>query len=357
MCAFQILRFDDGEVLTRFRAFLSILWERAGFQALLAPVDLPGGGVGHQVIEQSSGLQDVNPFTPFMPSNIAGLVDDFRRQYPEGRLAVIMRPCELRTLAELAKRRRLAAGYSNGGSPYGDLITIGVDCAGTYPAGEYNHRLAVSGQPAVLYEVLSSGCDGISGMGRLRSACQLCTTPAPKGSDLTIGTLGAAPFRWLLVGANSQDLEARLLLMEIGDGEADLHQARQRDRALESITQERAIHQAHLFSDPGLRIGDLSGLLACLSRCTLCADCLDACPLYEGELSGMLGVGSSQSRQRPLLSELIDVSRWLASCSVCGMCHEACTNGVNLLPLIAILSQRIREGLGTREGDPILHPY
>jgi Fe-S oxidoreductase len=92
--------------------------------------------------------------------------------------------------------------------------------------------------------------------------------------------------------------------------------------------------------------------MAMLARCTLCADCLDACPLYDGELSGMLGVRETQQRAHPLLTELVSVCRWLASCSGCGMCQETCEQGVSLTPLIITLSHRIQHGLKYRPGDP-----
>ena len=93
--------------------------------------------------------------------------------------------------------------------------------------------------------------------------------------------------------------------------------------------------------------------MAMFARCTLCADCLDACPLYDGELTGMLGV-SSEARQKvhPLLSEMVGVSRWLASCSGCGMCQEACEHNVSLARVVTVLSHRIQNELHYRPGDP-----
>lgn len=74
--------------------------------------------------------------------------------------------------------------------------------------------------------------------------------------------------------------------------------------------------------------------------------------MYYGEFSGMLGVGGSHKPSRPLLSELVEVSRWLASCSGCGMCQEACEHGVLVATLISLLAQSIREPLHYHAGDP-----
>jgi formate dehydrogenase (coenzyme F420) beta subunit len=318
---------------------------KSGLQAMLAPVEQPDGVILHQVIEDPQGLPAVNPFAPYMPANIIAQLDEFAQEHPTGRLAVILRPCELRTLHVLQK-------HGNGMKALdGRLIVIGVDCAGTYPAGTYR-QAGTAGREGALTDLLCySAGDGPPK--EIREACQLCEWPAPSGADTVIGFLGTASDGILLVIPGNGRPHSRLELSGITDGPATAEQASRRDLAISQVAAERAVQRAMLAFDPTYSRGDLTGLLACLSRCTLCADCLDACPLYNGELSGMLGVGYSQQRQRPLLSELIDLSRWLASCSGCGMCQEACTHGVALMPFISIVSHRIRQELGVPSLDPL----
>jgi Fe-S oxidoreductase len=100
------------------------------------------------------------------------------------------------------------------------------------------------------------------------------------------------------------------------------------------------------------RMGELGSVLSWLAKCSLCGDCLDACPLYDGELSGLLGIGTARYGGQPLLAEVVEVSRWLASCAGCGMCEEACTSDVPLTVLISSLAHRIREELHYPSGDP-----
>jgi len=57
-------------------------------------------------------------------------------------------------------------------------------------------------------------------------------------------------------------------------------------------------------------------------------------------------------RERPPLAELVDVSRWLASCSGCGMCEAACNQDVPLMLLISSLSHQIQDGLHHHVGTP-----
>ncbi len=77
----------------------------------------------------------------------------------------------------------------------------------------------------------------------------------------------------------------------------------------------------------------LAGALTTLATCTECRLCLQACPLYDGELDD-----TSVS----LVGQLGAVAKWLVSCSGCGMCEESCPNGVPLAVLARSLSRPLR---------------
>jgi Fe-S oxidoreductase len=67
----------------------------------------------------------------------------------------------------------------------------------------------------------------------------------------------------------------------------------------------------------------------------------------------MLGIGGELQSKRPQLSELVQVTRFLASCTGCGMCAEACSAGIPLVPLILDLSRLIRAELHYAVGNPL----
>ena len=82
-----------------------------------------------------------------------------------------------------------------------------------------------------------------------------------------------------------------------------------------------------------MAFGGLAGALTTLATCTECRLCLQACPLYDGELD---------DPRLSLVGQLGAVSRWLVSCSGCGMCEESCPNGVPLAVLARALSRPLR---------------
>lgn len=351
----RVLSFDSGNGLNRLREFLWMFWKWNAFSAMLAPVELPdGAGVTAQIIDDPERIAEVNPFAPVMLSNSTAMFEEFLRSYPGGRLITILRPCELSTLIEQKKRNRITFASPTVDRSTDELVVlVGVDCPGTYPKEQYNQRVIDSGIESITNEALLYGGDGGLLRNQLRLACQLCDSPVPKGADITIGFLGVAPHHYISITPRDQFIDNLLNLEESTDQIASEHHVQNRQAIIRAIKKECASRRNQLMVGKTWKIGDLCNLLACSARCTLCADCLDACPLYKGELSGMLGVGTSQQRQQPLLLEFVTLSRWLAACSGCGMCQEACEHGVSLFPLIYVLSHRIREELNYPVGDPL----
>jgi ferredoxin len=201
-------------------------------------------------------------------------------------------------------------------------------------------------------EALACGAENRFFPGPLRRACQLCERPVPIGADLTIGIFGTSSEQSLFIIPKDETTDARLELAYSTDGFATQTEGSGRESAVKAILAASAARRDDLSGDEQGRPGNISSLLVSFARCSLCADCLDACPLYEGELSGMLSVGTLRQREQPVLAELIGISRWLASCSGCGMCEEVCEWDIPLTLLMARLSQYIHQELHYVAGEP-----
>jgi formate dehydrogenase subunit beta len=268
---------------------------------------------------------------------------------------VLLRPCELCTWVELQKRKRACQPSNHPPEALRSprLVILGVDCAGTYQGSQYARRVQMHGPEAVLQEVLKAVDPHQLESLPLRTACRLCTGPAPCAADLTIGAIGVASQRSLLVIARDEGVDDLLRLPEATDRMATQAEVALREAALQAIQEGRLRQWEARKAASAQYPGDFARLVASFTRCTLCADCLDACPLYHGELSSLLGVGSDHQPKRPVLSELVEVSRWLVSCSGCGMCEEACGCGIPLALLVLTFSQLIREELRYAVGDPL----
>jgi formate dehydrogenase subunit beta len=340
----RIIQVRDGETLHALREFLAAWWRRYALEALLAPVEVPARStVVTQVIEDPLELAAVNPFAPVMLGNAAASIGEVARRYAGRHVAALLRPCELRTLIELRQQGRLPAEADA-------IIILGVDCLGTFPVDGYAQRVQARGIQAVTREALAYADEGGLSPQAFRTACQICTWPAPRGADLTLGVLGTNSGEYLLLIARDEATDARLELDAVTAGLATESQVVRREVAVGAVAAQRAKTRAHLggATHDGQRFDDLGRVLSWFATCSLCGDCLDACPLYNGELSGLLGVHGA----RPPLAELVQVSRWLATCSGCGMCEVACGQNVPLMRLISSLSYQIQGALQHTPGDP-----
>jgi ferredoxin len=185
----------------------------------------------------------------------------------------------------------------------------------------------------------------------VRFACQVCDAAGPQEADVTIGTFGVVPQDVLLVIAKDEKTDQRLRLSAVTDGPATEQQVEWRELMQGKFADTRAQRRAELLHTQLEQTEGFAELMAAFARCTLCADCLDACPLYEGELTGMLGVREVHQLGNPLLPGLVRVSRWLASCAGCGMCQEVCDRAVPLTPLITTFHLRMQKDLHYQAGN------
>jgi formate dehydrogenase subunit beta len=350
----RMLAVQEGETNRAFQGFLSELWALHGLEALLAPVELPDRSrVSARVIRDPAELEMVNPFIPLMHSNAASVTWQFIQKEKARRIAIVLRPCELRALVELEKRASLsgAPGETKPEAADGKFITvIGVDCLGTF--------LPDSDDLANLEELtintLHNASEGGLKPQRFRTACQMCDWPAPRGADLVVGTIGIDNEKYLLLISADEATDERLGLESFNLEQADEYMVSHREMVVGAIADTRAGLRRALVEELGgdRRFSDLGSFLAWFASCDLCGRCLNACPLYAGELSSLFGKPREDHAGYSPLAELVLLSRWIASCSGCGMCEETCVQDVPLMLLISALSHRIRSEMHYTAGDP-----
>ena len=350
----RILHVQDGNTVKTLQHLLARWWAQVEIDAMLVPVELPDHtAVSARVITQPTDLATINPFAPIMLSNTAAVVQRFVEDFPHSHLAVVLRPCELRALIELRKRHRVCYQAVSSGNDRESLVVISVDCAGTFSQTEYARHVASHQSDAEMIHVeLRYGRQDGYIPYDVRPTCQMCDSPGPLGADIIIGTIGIEPRGDLLVIARNEEIDMSLQLQKVTDGMATECQVVCREMMVGKLVDKRTEKRSALMRSESSLAQGMTTALAMFARCSLCADCLDACPLYDGELTGMLGVGEGRQNGHSLLAELVRVSRWLASCSGCGMCQQSCEHGVSLARVVTLLSHRLQGELHYKPGDP-----
>jgi formate dehydrogenase subunit beta len=100
----RVLEVRNGDTLNTLRGFLVAWWEQYHPDMLLAPIEQQDRrGLTVEVIEDPAKLADVNPFAPVMSGNTASVAHKLLQEHSGKRLAVMLRPCELRTFVELKR--------------------------------------------------------------------------------------------------------------------------------------------------------------------------------------------------------------------------------------------------------------
>lgn len=345
----RIVEVRNGEPVDSLREFMTVVWQQAHLDAVLAPFESQGRlNIASNVIDDPVNLAKLNPFAPVMVGNAALAAVEFIEEYGGKRIAIFLRPCELRSFMELKKRRNLDVDPAS-------TIVFGVDCLGTYSRQEYIQLVEAGSFDGVTADVLRNAGEGGLRPQHFRMACQICDWSGPVGADISIGTIGVDSDNYLLVIVKDEATDDQWDVSALTDNKASEYQVSRRETVVGAIADTRADVRDHLIQNPShnARFDDLGSFLAWLANCSLCGRCLNACPLYRGEFKGKFGSISDPALERHVLSELVNLGRWIASCAGCGMCEQACERDVPLTLLLSSLRHRIRRELKYHPGDPL----
>jgi ferredoxin len=327
------------------RTFLAGLLRVSGAERLLAPVVAEPGQVQPELIPQGAKLPQVNPLLPLMQVNAAVTLRSAIQGSP-GSVVAVLRPCEVRTAIELARQGQLDLQR---------VIVVSVDCLSTYePAywsrGNELHR----GDPDWLVgEALELARIGRVRPEGYRLACEVCDRPVAdyRAADILVGLVGVPNQERLLILAD-QDKDARWRLEALTDRAATEREMVDREVTLWRLADRRKEAAAARLDGLGLTDAQPSVIMDYMQACTLCGECIDACPQWSEELRAALGRG-----RRAFLEALRKVTQRSAGCSSSSMGPVHCAEGIPLSAIQRALSQqvqgRVRYGAGRTADDPL----
>jgi len=128
----QMLRIQGLEGLPvpeAIRRFLTELLENGAVDALLVPKRTPAGNmVAQALVADAEQLDGADPLAPVQMVNAAQVVRELAKEPLEQKIAVVLRPCEIRAVIELVKLKQINPDA---------LYLIGYDCPGVYDIKEY----------------------------------------------------------------------------------------------------------------------------------------------------------------------------------------------------------------------------
>ena len=123
---------NQKDLLASLKAFCVNLLEQENIRAILVPQRLPMKSmVMPTLVTDPDRLDGVDPLSPAFPMNGAKVLAKLTRRPSGGKIAALLRPCEMRAFVELVKLKQARTE---------NLVVLGVDCPGTYPNDEYRDR-------------------------------------------------------------------------------------------------------------------------------------------------------------------------------------------------------------------------
>jgi formate dehydrogenase subunit beta len=314
-----------GDPLGVIQDVISTAWEEFELDHIV--VSANGNGMP-ALIKEPDEIREINPFRPLMTKNTAKYIPAFQEDNPTAKLGAVLRPCELRALKEKSKRCEIQEEH---------LLTICVDCLGTYPQEDYQWRAERKGSPERLaWESLHFARQGGIASYRFRSACQACRSPVSDEADLNIGVIGLPVRQVILLAASGQVSDSLLPDTQPGSrSNPDL--MKQREYVVAKLLQRSANTRQRLADNlESILPRDVDALVEQFESCGDCRDCFDVCPMCSADYPSKDPFGRYQRQQ---------VKDWMISCAGCGMCEQACPNHLPLVTIFGYIREQLREPL------------
>jgi formate dehydrogenase subunit beta len=295
-----------------------------------------------------------DPLSPSFPVNAARMVGRLTRGPLGGRVAVWLRPCEIRALTELIKLHQASRD---------DLIVFATDCPGAYAGRDLAALTAGRSLEKVTAEFPAdpfrrSDRDEAA----LASACRACDRFTPEGADVAISWTGDRP----PVAEGRTEAGANLLAglgldqaqTDPGRSEAVNELVRRRRERLDQMAAETA----EAVDSPDKLSGFLEACVGCLNcrvACPVCycRECVLATDAFDHEPGQYLNWARRKGAVRlptdTLFYHLTRLTHMSHACVGCGQCSNACPNDVPVLELFRTVSRRTQAAFEYQAGmDP-----
>jgi formate dehydrogenase subunit beta len=289
-----------------------------------------------------------------MPVNSAKAVSDYSRLKPsESKVAVVLRPCELRALIELVKLNQ--ANLEN-------LILIGFDCAGTFSVQDYAESFTQN-KSGIDSETLLKMYLKLENKSNIRSACGACEYFMPESAednDVTLGLYGGDLKKQFIIKINSEKADKILEPLGLKFSGTDINSAiKNRDSAIAKLRETRLKITEKLEADTHDRLNGLDNFMTEFSACINCHNCMEVCPIcycrecffdsptFDLESDKYFKMANRKGAMRmPANMFLFHVTRFnhmVLSCIACGMCEQGCPVDIKLLSIYKMVGKRAQK--------------
>jgi formate dehydrogenase subunit beta len=374
-----IIPVENNDTLAAVRGFLKQLLTEGVVEALLVPMETPAGTVTPALVSDPVLLDAANPLAPVMGLNAAHVAGRVSIREPRGRIGVVLRSCELRALVELVKLQQASLE---------DIVTISIDCLGTYDVPVYAEMQAGDGADAdrlmdALCATAQSGELAPQGAAlekgyAFRDACQMCEQPHFEGADITLELFGADLTTGVPISLPEEMAGIRIpeklgLTAVQGDGgpESERSESERRAAVLDKIVAARTQVRDARFAEMRERL-EQEGVEGVLAACVRCHNCMTVCPIcycktclfkspvFDHEPMQYMNWARRKGAYRlpadTMLFHLTRLNHMVLSCIGCGMCTSDCPAELPVGRVFRTIGQQVQAEFDYVPGRDIEEP-
>ena len=346
-----IIPVENNDTLAAVRGFLKRLLEAEVVDALLVPMETPAGAITPALVADPDLLDVANPLAPVMGLNAARVAGHVSIREPRRRIGVVLRPCELRALVELLKLQQASLD---------DMVTIGVDCLGTYDVPVYNAMQADSGvDMAALLATAQSGELAPQEGYVFRDACQMCEKPHVEEAEVTLELFGADLAAGIPVSLSDEVAEK----LGMDSVEAERNQVTKKEpgfkraEVVDKVIAARTQVRDARFTEMRQRL-EQEGIEGVFAACVRCHNCMTVCPIcycktclfkspvFDHEPMQYMNWAQRKGAYRlpadTMLFHLTRLNHMVLSCIGCGMCTSDCPSELPVGLVFRTIGQQVQ---------------
>ena len=337
------------EIRNQIRDFFKKAIEKGLFDAVLMPMQVPSKDSYAWIISKDKSLlDDFNPLAPIMPVNAAKALKRYTRKGKgKFKIAVLMRPCEIRATIELSKLKQVNLD---------DIILLSYDCPGALPMQDYISDPEKGEQ--VFNEIID---DNEWNSKDIKPICQICDKFSNSASDVHFGFDDGK----ILFISNSDKGKDILEKLQIEPAE-DL---KKWDKNISVIKKQREKNKTEPYQIISSMVDGFSNLKETFANCIGCHNCQSSCPicycrqcyfdtsvskpnsdvmLIRAENKGGLAFPLDR-----LMFHIGRMSHMSLSCVSCGLCTDACPVNIPVSKIFSYVAAQTQKTFEYSAGESV----
>jgi len=313
-------------------------------------------GLMPALITDPSHIDRANPIAPAFAINAAKLVSKLTHKPMGKKIAVVMRPCEIRALIELVKLKQASID---------DIIIISFDCPGAYTNKDLA-KLSFDDSNDFTHDF----CKDFKEIS-LSSACLSCENFTGENADISMELIGRDLSTNLFLNPLTKKGKDILNQLDISFLDQDIESSK-RDTALAEILARKSEFKEKMFEKINEKTNKLEKLSEYFAACVNCYNCRVACPVcyckecvfntdvfVHDPYQYMQWAKRKGSIKLPADTSFYHITRLAhmsLACVGCGQCSNACPNDINVMELFKYIGEKTQSAFEYEAGKDINQP-